>query len=93
MLENHIREQEEELITTRTELDFANQEIFNLRMKYNTLEKVNLNQRIGTMPENMESSIQFMDDEDSEGRDLGGTMKLAVKKLYKAKTPNRKKKK
>ena len=45
------------------------------------------------MPENMESSIQFMDDEDSEGRDLGGTMKLAVKKLYKAKTPNRKKKK
>jgi hypothetical protein len=39
LLEKAYKDQEEELIMTRKELDFANQEIFNMRMKYGFLEK------------------------------------------------------
>ena len=39
ILQKEFRVQEEELTMTRKELDIANQEIFNMRMKYSFLEK------------------------------------------------------
>jgi predicted nucleic acid-binding Zn-ribbon protein len=78
-LERELESQAKELAATREELDFANQEIFNLRMKYSSLEKQRSNTI--TVP-NMDSSEFDMDTD----IDLGSTMNLMKKKLKKKMT-------
>ena len=78
MLEQAYKEQGAELKDAQEQLDFANQEIFNLRMKYSLLEK-NYGRSSVTTPQNMDASFQYTD-YDHVDENLGGTQVIGKRR-------------